>query len=168
MLATVYLFFIEKYNCSKEKNGCFVVLAPSKLISDQLPLYFPLPSWMECVIARQALTWKPMTLFLSDWNFSFFFLNFSPLTVFPLVSPLSYGTLCSQTLGYFSCRNWIVDEWSAWLIKQDKIFPSVTLWTDNTTLCPINCRCRYYFSVEVVKLWVRARTRRQSICFYSS
>lgn len=75
--------------------------------------------------------------FVSKWlKFQlFFFLKTSaPWQLSPWCTPLSYGTLCSQTLGYFSCRNWIVDEWSAWLIKQDKIFPSVTLWTDNKTL----------------------------------
>lgn len=136
MLATVYLFCIEKYSCSKKKMGVLLFLLQVNWFQTNYLSIFLSSSLLNGMCNCQASANLETFDFVSKWlKFQLFFLKTSaPWQLSPWCTPLSYGTLCSQTLGYFSCRNWNVDEWSAWLLKQDKIFPSVTLWTDNKTL----------------------------------
>lgn len=91
--------------------------------------------------------------FVSKWLKLYFFLLLLTGN-FPPAIPCWVLVLYIAKRAIF-CRNWHIRNDLHTFSDKIKIFPLVTLWTDNKIFCPINCSFHCYLSKEVVKLCVQ-------------
>ena len=104
------------------------------------------------VFLPQAFIQIPVPLFLSGWNFSSVY--FCSLATLTLLYVTEFWCPASPTELFSVEMEMLGNDLHIPFSGKIKIFPLVTLWTDNEIFCPINCSFHCYFSKEVVKLYM--------------